>query len=87
MSELKILRDASLGELVIALGKKLEECGAVNLLDRVIVINKNLEQQFEAIENGVLGLLDDCAEVTVVDGPNMIAIISLPKSNGKNEEE
>jgi hypothetical protein len=87
MSELKFLRDASLAELVIALGEKLEECGAVNLLDRVIVINKNLDQLFEAMENGVLGIPDDCASITVVDGTNLIATISLPKSNGNNEEE
>lgn len=82
---MKSLYEASLSDLVIALWKKLEECGAVDI-DKRVVINKNLEQLFEADENEVVTLRDDVADITVANEDNMIvAIISLPKANGDDE--
>jgi len=84
----KALQDASLADLVVALWKKLEHSGAVDLEKRVVIISNNLDRLFEAMENGVLGLSADCADVTVANEDNIpIATIHLPKYNGDSEEE
>lgn len=58
------MTELSVDELITLLRSSVEKSLGIQLKDSLIVISKNEGVMFDALENGVLGLVPDVAQLT-----------------------